>query len=88
MDLLPALDPQNMAKVAMSPQRHRRCLFSSTIVDLKRDATLRVFHATIAYDAAMMQTILVARCGPRLASLACTMNGFDPSDPIAIAMVN
>lgn len=74
------------AKSKAAPrQRH---LFTTTLVDLDGETTLHVFHATMAPNASAVQSLLSARYGFRLASLARTRRGFDPSDPIVVALVS
>jgi hypothetical protein len=66
---------QDSLAEAPCARSERRRLFTSTLVDLEGETTLHVFHATMAPNHAIVQSLLAARYGFKLARLARTMQG-------------
>lgn len=80
-----------------SPTRHRaepvatagrRQLFTATIFDESERGTLQAFIAIVADDSLEVFEHLRDRYGTRVADLAIIRAGFDPSEPIAMALVS
>ncbi|WP_019834446.1 hypothetical protein [Sphingomonas sp. PR090111-T3T-6A] len=81
------LEPSN--RTAMPTSQVRRCqLFTATILDESERGTLQAFVAVVADDAREVFEHLRDRYGTRVADLAVIRAGFDPSEPIAMALVS
>jgi hypothetical protein len=79
--------PPNRRATLVS-QIRRRQLFTATILDESERGTLQAFVAVIADDALEVFEHLRDRYGTRIADLAVIRAGFDPSEPIAMALVS
>lgn len=69
-------------------QVRRRQLFTATILDESERGTLQAFVAVVADDALDVFEHLRDRYGTRIADKAVIRPGFDPSEPIAMALVS